>query len=479
MTENESGVERALRTVLAERAAVVRPPEDLANRVIARRRRRGRRLAVVSVMVAMVLVAAGVPAGLRIWHRSAAHPAADDERQPSRTPHVRGSLAGDTELLDAAVRLARNENHVVDPTTLHVVLAEQYQGNVVVLVVGQRPRDQVVAWFWVARPAGQQRLAVVDSGSSNERSIPGSTAQQFSAAQGQQYLDPVHLLTFVRVGRTELGVVVFPAGSSATLAAGTRLARDCTAAAARIEALPTPDGVAVFPASRWVDRVQVRDAAGRVILDRPILDAGGTASSGLAAEPVSGQDAWRYVQETVRGTLRPQYRPLAESVFGGLPSIDAVGELPRDYFGIWVGPLPGHSTAALLAGTHYPSGAVMLVGMTHAPDGSGLEGFLSGCLPAGQLEHRVIAYRLPSLSWSKAGSRIQPLLVVGPANTARAEVVFSNGSVVPVPLTEGGGFLDRPGTVTEVRAYDAAGALIDHRPLGGGLIDILNSQFPR
>jgi len=71
-----------------------------------------------------------------------------------------------------------------------------------------------------------------------------------------------------------------------------------------------------------------------------------------------------------------------------------------------------------------------------------------------------------------------PLLVVGPANTARAEAVFSDGSVVPVPLTEGGGFLDRPGTITEVRAYDAVGALIDHRPLGGGLIGI-RSRFPR
>src|SRR5205823_8301388 len=136
--------------------------------------------------------------------------------------------------------------------------------------------------------------------------------------------------------------------------------------------------------------------------------------------------------------------------FAGLPFAAGVGEAPRAYFGVWMGPVPGGLTAALLTGIRYASGAVVLQGYSTDPQNQGASGWLTGCLPAGQLDHRVVAARLTD------GSR--PLVVVGPANTARVEAVFSTGSVVPVPLTEGGGVLDRPGTVTEVRAYDASGA---------------------
>jgi len=44
--------------------------------------------------------------------------------------------------------------------------------------------------------------------------------------------------------------------------------------------------------------------------------------SGPPPDVVPRQDSWRYVRDTTRGTLRPQDRPLAETAFGGLPSID-------------------------------------------------------------------------------------------------------------------------------------------------------------
>ena len=57
------------------------------------------------------------------------------------------------------------------------------------------------------------------------------------------------------------------------------------------------------------------------------------------------------------------------------------------------------------------------------------------------------------------------------AGATRAEVELPGGTVLPVPLTEGGGTVVVPKGVKArlVRAYDAAGALIEERAPGTGL----------
>jgi hypothetical protein len=117
-----------------------------------------------------------------------------------------------------------------------------------------------------------------------------------------------------------------------------------------------------------------------------------------------------------------------------------------------------------LLGTAYLLTGV-LQGMYSSPDGTGEFGWGGGCVPAGQLDRTVFAARLTDLVG-------QPLLVIAPAAATRAEAVFVGGAVVPVPFTEGGGFLIRAGSVVKVRAYDQNGRLIGMAVPGRGQIGL-------
>ena len=486
MTEHEVDLaERVLRAVLADQARTVRPPAD-AFAGVARRHRRGRRRAVAAVALTVAVIAVGVPAGLSSLDSSSATGTTNSSATsgPShQVTTVRGSLAGDTALLSRARALVLSDlrtpwprvNHgsagagadrgtagaEVDRDTIEVVLAEQFEGDRIVLVRGERRSDQAYETWLVTAVAGSSKLTV--TGRSMLAKVTAS-----DAVHGRDPSGLMRLLTNVYPGDRDpanpgilrrIGVAVFPPGSTARMTHRQALSDSCTAGSTQ-DSVPMKDGVALF-SYLDADLLQVTDATTRKVfrLEPP---SGTLIPPGAASAVASAADArWAAIKGTIRGGVTAGDRGLLDLSVSFLADSSGVAEkpLPSAYLGVWIGRPTGGGPAVVLAGVRYASGAVLLQGISRQASGQGAVGWLTGCLPAGQLGHRIIAGRLDT--------GLGALVVVAPTGATRAEAVFANGTVVPVPLTDGGGILDRPGAVRTVRAYDARGNLLDQRALGG------------
>ncbi len=147
-----------------------------------------------------------------------------------------------------------------------------------------------------------------------------------------------------------------------------------------------------------------------------------------------------------------------------------VGTLPDRFVGVWAGDLPTGNGYAALFGSRFASGATVLLGQASEPGGNGFSGWLTGCVPAGGLDHTVLSARLRYRNTNIIGD---PIVIVAPATAVRAEVTFHSGATVSVPLTQGGGFLKHDGQARQVRALDAAGHVV-----GTGVVDQLPPGLP-
>lgn len=452
---SEPDVERELRELLRSRAATVAPPVETYHGVRLRHRR-SRRRAVAGSAVAAAVAVTGTAAGVAVLRPapgSAQRPAASTTggagpstaAVPPRVIGVtRGSLARDRRLLTDAVRLALATKLIgqdaVDPASVRVPFAEERDGAAVVLVVGRGLHEDYAA-VWLGRPAGQTALTADYATFSSGLNAPGN---------GLGYLEPMQVLTSVTVGDRHFGVLLAPPGSRATINRGRILAADCRLGGdGSAVPLPLDDGTALFDVAPGTNpSVVVTDRGGQQLLAQRVDPVPGTGGSGGATD---SDEAAGQVTRTVRGNADPTELSDVASLIDTAP-VAGAGR-PARHLGVWAGPLPGGHGIAILFGAQYASGATALQGFYSASNGQGYTGWTTGCLPAGQLDHHVIATQLDELG--------RPVIVVAPAAAVRAEAVRSDRTVVPVPLVEGGAVLVDPGgQVVRVRAYDGGGHVI-------------------
>ncbi len=452
-------VERELRLLMRDRVRQLTPPVEVFDRV-RRRHRRSRQRAVLASALAVVAVVAAVPVVLRLPLGRTGH----------QVPATRGSLAGDTALIDAARTLAIRQVFTgmaeMDEDLVTVPFAEQQDGYAVLLVVGQRRRDNAYASVFIGRAPGSSGLILM-----NRSAGPSYPATDIRYAR--QYVAPQSLILTVyfrsptgALGRP-FGVVIAPPGDHVTISRGGTVGAGCQRADARTEQLPLRDGTALFsynPDDR--PYVRILDRRNRQLAALPLRTArrpDGPSAHEIAAALRSG----------FRSRLTDwQLTNAALTLRGGYLVNPGVNEPPAGYLGLWAGAVPGRVAiegagpgVAYLVGARYRSGAIVLLGLTSGPNHNSVDLWAGGCVPAGKLDHLVLASRLRN--WPT-----QPLVVVGPPAAVRAEAVFADSTVAEVPLTGGGGLLARPGEVTEVRAYDRDGQLIGTGRPDHGLVPV-------
>jgi hypothetical protein len=416
---------------------------------------------VVAAALAAAVVTGGVPVALLAVRGGSAAPtaAAPTAATPSlawpaaATRSVRGSLAGDTALLDQAIRLLLADSSV-DRSTVRVAYAEQSEGYRAVLLYGTRKDGTVVSLIAAGAPGRPLT------------SVTGTTGkpQSIDAGLGQQYYAPQHLLTRFTIGDRSFGMAVFPDGYRATIRHNPSIAADCTLATEPATALPVPS---FFPIARGdAPNVAVTTPQGTPATAKALEPTGN--GSAVPTLPPAGEIAAQ-IRDSIRGkkAAADELSQYADPIAYG----SGVGTLPDRFTGVWAGDLPpdtGKGYVALFGGV-YRSGAMILQGFVTDQSGNGFSGWLTGCLPAGALAHTVISARLRTRDTGIPGS---PIVIIAPPSAVTAEVSFGAGAPVPVPLTEGGGFLRHDGTAGQVRALDAAGHVVaigtvDRHPVVG------------
>jgi hypothetical protein len=478
MTEQEPTFERRVRAMLAQRAAEVSIPADLAGVVIDRRRRQGRTRLVASA-AAVTVVAGGVPAAVQLSHAGATRPvstasparpapacpqvqgrinpkpAAGSERLPAQR-HVRGSLGGDAAVVRQVLLVGwaglqypatqgdRPATPTLDPATARVQFVERYGDDLVAVVVAA---DAARHWNQVTWVVRHGRTWQADG---NEGMAYQSDAA-FDASNGQRFYgdDPLYLVV-VTIGCTPAAVVLAPPDSRAEVSTGSDVAADGHVVQP-YRPVTLHDGIGVFPVEVQNAAVDIRVLRGgrvaghrRVSPDGVVQARDWPSSAQLAAalkdapgtvDPDRARDAFNWMLYSLRAY------PL------GRPEV------------IWGGRLP-NGQSIVLAANVFASGARYLADQ-HGLAGGGTGSQLQGVLPANALDHRVITWRVDSGA----------LVVVAPRG-ARAEAVLGNGGTVPVPLTGGGGVLANGSQVKSVRVYDADGGLIEQRAPNTGLLDL-------
>jgi hypothetical protein len=483
--EPTSSFERNVRGMLADRAGAVRNPADLAGTVIARHRR-GRLRAAAVTAVAVAVIGTGVPVGLHTLRaatpvtppttsarpgpscspalptptgtpRSKAY-SATAGRLPAQT-HARGSLGGDAALVrrvlavgwagllaDAAElnRLSQHPAPTLDPSTAKVQFVQQVNDEVVALVVATDAARRWAADAWVTGPASKPTAGGGESGVVQAASFDRPLGQAF-------YGDNPLFLNEHTTRCGEVGVVLAPADSQARFSTRTEVAAAGNVAPSYLS-VPLVDGVAVFP-------IDDHTSTG---LDLQVLHAGRVIAARRLPLPTSADQVW------------PPADQLAEAIRAGRGDIDT--ELAKDAIGsvqyplrsvtlgrpevIWGGKLPG-GRSIVLAGTVFSSGARYL-NEWHRLAGGGTGSNFSGLLPAGALDHQVLAW---------TGSAADTLVVFA-TRAVRAEAVLTGGAVVPIPLVGGGAAVRTSGHVELVRMYDASNTLIEKRKPGTGVLDM-------
>jgi hypothetical protein len=455
-----TSTEQLLREVFAEQAAPVRSTTDIYLAARERNRLR-RRNQVIAAAVAAAVVATGVPVTLAAVRGGSAAPTAVTPTPGTptvavptgATQHVRGSLAGDKALLQAAVQLLAADSSV-EPASIHVSYADQTDGYRIVVLAGKRSDGTVVSL--IAGNAPGARLASVVESTGKPQSI--------DAGAGQQYYAPEHVLTRFTIGDRSFGLALFPDGYRATIKRRPSIAADCTLETAAATALAVPSFFAI-------DRGDAPNVAvyapgkTKPATSRALQPTGNAAA--LPTLPSQGE-----IADQIRATMRGK-KDVADELAGYVDPVvygTGVGTLPDRFVGVWAGDLPTGNGYAALFGARFASGASVLLGQASQPNGSGFSGWLTGCVRAGGLDHTVLSARLRYQNTNIIGD---PIVIVAPATAVRAEVSFHSGATVSVPLTQGGGFLNHDGLARQVRALDAAGNVV-----GTGVVDQLPPGLP-
>jgi hypothetical protein len=447
-----------LRDRIGARIDALPPPPDVYA-TVRRRHRRRRTAQVVATAVAAAVVVTGVPLTLNGLRGPASPTAASptaagpsDGGPGNAGQPIRGSLAGDRTLIDEAVRLLLKHGPV-DRSTVQVSYAEESVGYRIVVLAAVRPTGG----------EGISMVAGAAPGAALEWVAGGTgTRQPQDAGLGQQYFAPQHVLTRFTIGDRSFGLALFPDGYRATIQRGTEVAADCTLDTAPATALPVPSFFPITGAD--APSVSIYAAGGtKPALTQALAPTGNGAA--LPELPTRAE-----IAAQIRASMRGKKDTADE--LATYPEIwvrgTGVGTLPDRFLGVWAGDLPvGRGYAALWGGV-YPSGATILEGVSSNQDAKGLDGWFSGCLPAGTLDHTVIAVRL-STALTKIPGNV--LVIFAPAGAKTAEVSFGSGAPVTVPLSQGGGFLQHAGKGGQVRALDAAGqviatSVVDQRPIG-------------
>jgi hypothetical protein len=432
-TESADG--RALGAALAPYVADLEPPPDLYAALRGRRRRR-RRIGTAGLAVLAVVAVAGsvLAAGAR-QDRSIQLPAVPTVR----TSAVHGSL-GNADLT-VPHRVCAGAAHVA-PARVKLQLAER-SGDFSVVMGYAASGRWLTQCFAVRTGAGPWQPQQGYSGTFDTPAFDGQMGQRFYGN------DPL-LVQDVLVGDGERRYLLVVAPDDAQVLRQSRVTITAQARVQRSwERLPFRYGATLVDTDGVADAVRVLRAGRQVA---------GVADSQHGVAGVVPTSA-----EVTDALARARGNPDPKVANGhGDYELPHLGQLQRHYDILWGGPLP-HGGKAVLHAVTFPSGASYLWEDIDFAGGYGSTALL-GLVPAGAATHWVIA-------WKQVAARPHKdaLVVVGPANAARAEAVLTNSAVVPVPLTEGGGAIEWPGTVVKVRVYDAAGNLLDQRAVGEGI----------
>ena len=477
----------ALRAELGARIATLTPPTQLYETV--RRRHRRQQAAAVAGVAAAVLVGVGVPAGLTRSTAAPAAPAATPPTPPpapcistsapgpgptlppavpaSRLPRqtgVRGSLAGDHALVDAATVAAWQgfQREAVDQTngarkmaaaTVRVRLVERAGDGVLALATATDVTGRWQAAEWLT---GSGRTLVPVGGRAD---APASG--DFDRRLGQLYWgdDPLYISAQQVCGVT-YGVVLAPPDATATITGPPHIGADARPVPGPSRPLPIIGGLAVVP---------VPDAAGSTVavfrdgtvLATRALDAEGGFGSHDRRGPTAEQ-----IAQAVRDSPRPVSADLLRQVvpFAAQELTRRTTDRVTGVRVVWSGRWTGGQPAVLLA-LRVPSGADYLTFTVRMPyhGGTSYSSEFSGLLPAGRLDGTVFTWRSGTI-----------LEVIDP-RAAQAEADLDDGRTIPVPLTDGGGRAVVPGgraKVTEVRTYDSGGTELGHATPGSVLLDL-------
>jgi hypothetical protein len=468
-----TAAERVLRAVLVERAADVTPPADLEARV-RRHNQVRRRLLVAGAAAAAVLVAGGLPAGLTLVRADA--PPARPEPSPSPAPScppvsglpatatptpasprprqtgVRGSLAGDSALVDAVLAVGRAalgaeldraaEDRQLDNGTVRVRLVERAGAGVVALVTGADRTGRWQAGQWVVREGGRLRAAGILNG------FQGPVRDQRLSGRFFAGEDPLVIDTVPVCGQ-RYGVVLAPPDATAELTPPPAIAPDGQLVHPPAGRLALARGLAVVPL-RGPGEFQLA-----VTRDAELVGYTTFRSSEAWPSPAGwpADELARAVREAA-GEVDPE---LAERVadvnrrWVARTTADKVTGLRM----VWGGRLR-NGEPVLLSALTLSSGAQSIVaGRGHRQGGAST--IIGNFHRAGPLEDTVFAWR------------DHDYVIVVALRAARAEVVQPSGAVLPVPLTEGGGSVVVPNRAfTLVRAYAADGSLLGRQPAGNG-----------
>jgi hypothetical protein len=434
------------------------PRPGLYNAVLRRHRRR--RAGLVAAGVVGVVAAGSVPVAI------ARHQPGGDGG-PAGSPageHVRGSLRGDHALIDQARELCAGRPSYDAPAAVGTEQPAVTQppgsrpSNVRVQVAERLGQDTVVMAYGTTAGGGVVECVVGRTGSGALRWLGGSSIGIVDPASdgrlGQRFYgaDPIRIGQVDGLSRRLL-LVVAPPDAKAVLRNGFTVT-----AQPRL----VPDNQPVRLHDGGVALVEADGAGQGVTISR----AGKTISDSAA-------------EDSPDSRILPSRSELAAMVTGGRGTVNAdlveysnmdlnlirLGQVRRQYSCLWGGKLPRGNDDVVVCAATFPSGAAYVWELT-SNHYYAMENLL-GLLPAGALQHRVLSFK-QTVDAGRSGT--PALVVVGPPNAARAEATLSNGDVVPVPLHEGGGAIDWPGSVTQVSVYDAANHLIDRRPVGDGLV---------
>jgi hypothetical protein len=445
---------------LAERMVPpVRDPVELTDRIVARHSagRRRQWAAALAVVVLLVLVPA-----VRVLTAPDPQPPAPTEKVDIFRGPTRGSLAGDTELVNAI----RNLPWTVDddpagttPTMVnrHVVWAGDFFGGRWALVAGQlspdppaRPADTVpllLGWFLGPRGATAEQMTL--------RAVHGVVPTLPTA------------LTDRRSGAT---VVVAAPDDRIEVSPGPEI--DASGAVhRRYEEAPSDDGVALLAGTPFAPGEPLRYRV-------PRDGAWATFPPGSAVYPEPAPDpAQRSDIQLGRLRGRPDPDEAGDLAAATVPwtVVGETGVPPSQLTAtiLWDGDLPrrsGGTARASVVAVRLPSGAVYVggvVGFTVAggpvdvPCGSELRA-------ATPVEQLVVVLRCDPEPGRDVPIDSQRLVVVGPPEAATARALDHDGTTLgEYPLADGVAVVDMPDSLATVEVLDAAGDTLDARaPMG-------------
>ncbi|SDH17741.1 hypothetical protein [Klenkia brasiliensis] len=438
---NHADIEHALR-IDADLAGP--PPADLLDRVDALgRTRRRRRVGAGVAVLAAALVAVAVPVVTDLGGADRGAVAGSDPGSPGPVTGAgtRGSLAADTDLVDAvrdldwpdippAVPGAERSGRDPDDATRRVVFLGDVAGTRYALVVGQEPgldpstgeQREYLVGVWLTGPAGAPAADL-------------TLAQDLALAQGDRPL------TLVVPDLAEPVVLAVGApgdeiafSDRATLAADGSVRRDY------VPGTEVADGVAAFPTTAaGAGAVSVRVSRDDVVESRSVPDGAPTTGSVTLGLLATDPPAVDYADPRGVGAAVADLQPQVWAMFAALatPLQLPVEQLQPTL--LWAGPLAGEGSATgVVVGITAPSGASTAYALSFTAGGSPAVGGWAAYDDTAPLADRAQLVRLPT----DTGADEQVLLALAPLSatgavqltwTGRGEPVVLDGAARTVP----------------------------------------------